>query len=637
MHQSRKLRFRRYGWLICSLVLGVCLAGCGQEKKSVDAAAADGNMKAGGALYFGLEVPFQGFDIIETGALNPPLAPLNNLILEPLFRRDQEGKPIPVLGLSASVTADGKAWDIKLRQGVAFHDGAPFNADAVIHHWSRILDPEKFRGRRILRPVRSVEKVAEYMVRFNLEHPWPPFMSVISNELLLLAFIPSPRAVEAGTHDRQPVGTGPFKFAKWQSSDHFVVFKNENYWQAGKPRFNKVVFRTIPDPQARYASLVSGEIDVVALDRGNLIQKAKADPELTVYPSQVNGAEIILINTTRPPLDDIRVRRALALANSQEHHVKMVYGNTVPLVQHPFGNEWDCADVAYPEYDLRQARQLLADYGKPVEIELLHSNTSRGRSIGELQQQLFKEIGVVLKPVGLSPGPQMMKVVQKDYQLATWRIPPSGDYGPNFYAKYHSRSPGNFAGYDNPEMDRLLEMQRLETDPEKRRAVLCRIARQLNRDVPILYRGGRRYHVITKKNIRDMMDSPGFTIDLAAAWLDETVNFNMAAYAIEQNVAFTEFECADPGDVDAVKSRILGTWKGKDSWGAVISMNFKADDTVDLHRTGGPGKTVTYTVCAPKVYFQNRASIEVTPVDGRLEGVWTFGDHKGEMVLERDG
>jgi 4-phytase/acid phosphatase/peptide/nickel transport system substrate-binding protein len=546
---------------------------------------------------------------------------------------------IPVLALSATPSAGNTIWDIELREGVRFHDGTPLNADAVIHHWTRVLDPKQFRGRRILRPIRSVEKADEYVVRFHLEHPWPPFLNVISNELLLFAFIPSPRAVEAGTHDKKPVGTGPFKYARWNSGDHFVVLKNEDYWQEGKPLLNKVVFRTIPDPQTRYASLVAGQIDVIAIDRGHLIRKAENDPELTVYPSQVNGAEIILMNTTRPPLDDIRVRRALAVANNQERHVKMVYGNTVPLVHHPFGDLLACEDVDYPEYDPGKAKQLIADYGKPVELEFLHSNTPRGRNIGALQQQLYKEIGVRLNPVGLSPGPHMMKVVQKDYQLATWRMPPSGDYGPNFYAKFHSQSPGNFTGYANPEMDRLLETQRIETDTAKREALLCVIACKLNRDVPILYRGGRRYHVVTRKKIRDMMETSGFTIDLAAAWMDETVKFNQAAHKIEQNASVADFDCPEPGDVEAVKAIVQGSWKGKDDMGATIKATFKENDTVTSSRTGRPEITKKYMVCGPEIHWTASGGanirLTVTEDENSLEGMWKFGELSGKFTLAR--
>jgi len=620
-------------FFLFTVLIGIFLAGCSQKTVPTE------NTKTGGVLYFGIEVPFHGFDILETGKLNPPTAPLNNLIQEPLFRRDRSGSLIPVLGLSATPSENETIWEIILREGVFFHDGTPFNADAVIHHWTNILDPAKFRGRRILRPIRSVEKVDDYVIRFNLERPWPPFLKVLSNELLLFAFIPSPKAVEEGIHDRKPVGTGPFKYSKWGSGDHFVVLKNENYWEAGKPLLNKIVFRTIPDPQTRYASLVSGEIDVISIDRGHLIRKAENDPKLTVYPSSVNGAEVIIVNMTKSPLDDIRVRRALAHANSQELHIKMVYGNTIPLVHHPFGEQFECIDDEYLEYNPEKAKQLIAEYGKPVEIEFLHSNTSRGRNIGDLLQQLYKKIGVNLKPKGISPNPHIMKVVQKDYQLATWRIPPSGDYGPNLYASFHSQSPANNTGYNNPEMDRLLEMQRIENDPVKRQAVLCRIVRQLNRDVPILYRGGRRYHVIVRKKIKDMMDSPGFNIDLASAWIDETVNFNMAAFEIEKKASFFEIDCPDPGDMGIVKTVIFGSWEGKDTRGATMKAMFENNGTVTSSRNDGPDIKRKYVICGPDVHWEARMGVKVvvtvTGNNNSLLGRWYRGELSSEFTLER--
>ena len=109
----------------------ITIFGCSQKEFP------SGDSRVGGVLYFGIEVPFHGFDILETGALNPPTAPLNNLIQEPLFRMDRSGNLIPVLGLSATPLADETIWEIKLRKGVFFHDGTPFNADAVVHHWTK--------------------------------------------------------------------------------------------------------------------------------------------------------------------------------------------------------------------------------------------------------------------------------------------------------------------------------------------------------------------------------------------------------------------------------------------------------------------------------------------------------------------
>jgi 4-phytase/acid phosphatase/peptide/nickel transport system substrate-binding protein len=628
---------RRCAVLIIAFAVLICtlFTGCGDKKGSQK------NTKSGGVLYFGIETPFHGFDVLGTsGYLNPTMAPLNNLIQEPLFRMDKSGNLIPVLGLTASLSANGTHWDITLRQNVLFHDGTPFNADAVIHHWSRILDSEnKYRGRPLFKPIRRVMKIDDYTVRFVLEHPWLPFLKVISDELLLFNFIPSPKAVTKNIHDKKPVGTGPFKYDSWGYGDHFVVLKNHKYWQKGKPHLNKVIFRTIPDHQTRFASLVSGQVDIITLDRGSLINKAKKDPELYTFHSEGNGAEIIMINTERPPLDDIRIRRALALASKQALHIKIVYGDTIPLIHHPLGEGFECADDGYLEFNPEKAKQLIAEYGRPVELECLHSNTSRGRDIGAVLQRLYKDIGINLKPIGLSTGPQVMKVLQKNYQLATWRIPPSRDFGPQLYRSFHSRSPTNFTGYNNSQLDRLLEEQRIETDPGRRDDLRCRIIRQLNQDVPFLYRGGRRFHVVAKKKIMNMMDSPGFMIDLSSAWLDEKIKFNATAFQIEEKAAVVDIDCPEPGNTEAVKKMILGSWKGKDSWGGTLTYTFKKDNTVTGTRSGGYNLKGKYIICGTNVIWRSNtgALISMTVLsDKQLKGTFQKGAYGGTISAVRD-
>ena len=612
-------------------VIFICLTGCGENKEELI------DIRRGGVLYVGIEVPFHGFDLLKQGTLNPPQAPLNNLILEPLFRQDSSGNLLPILGLSATHSADGRTWEIVLRQGVMFHDGTPFNADAVIHHWTRILDPQnKFRGRRLLKPIQRIGKIDDYTVRFYLAHPWPAFINIISNELALLAFIPSPKAVDAETHHRKPVGTGPFKYNDWRGGTHFIVLKNHQYWQKGKPMLLKVVFRTIPDHQARYASLVSGQLDVIILDRGNLIQKAKDDPSLYTYKVEGNGAEIILMNTRKPPLDDLRVRRALALANNQELHVKMVYGNMVPVIHHPFSEQFSCHDDKYIDYDPEKAKKLIEEYGRPVEIECLHSNTSRGRQIGELLQQLYKKIGVNLKPVGLSPPPHIRKVIGGNYQLATWRIPPSGDQGPRLYNSFHSQSPMNVTGYSTAEMDRMLEMQRVETDATKREEILCDIIRQLNQDVPFLYRGGRGFHIIARKKIQDMMDTPGFKMDLASAWIDDEDRLNAKALQIEIDSAPVPFECLETGDAEAVKAGLIGTWEGKTSFGARIRVTF--DDTDKLtgyNVTADREFTRKYVICGNEAIWFTDNGVQITgSVSENRESLTIKYNMQGEPVVD---
>lgn len=478
------------------------------------------NPNYGGTLTFGVENDFRGFDPLKINAHSICGAVANSAIHERLFDLDSKGTLIPVLGLSATPSEDGKTWVVSLRQGVSFHDGTPFNADAVVYNWQRLLNPEnKFRGRSSITPVRSVEKVDEFTVRFSLSHIWLPFPKILTDTRALYCYIISPKALEEDTQSRSPAGTGPFMFREWKSGDRFTVVKNPNYWREGKPYLDRIIFRPVPDHQTRYASLESGQVDVIYMDRGHIINRARENKSLVHYQGDSNGAETALLNTTRPPLDDPLVRRAIAHAWNQAVYIGMSYKNSIPLAHHPLGSELECGDAAYRNHDIQKARSLIAQYGKPVEIECIHTNTKRGREFGLMLQQFCKEIGVTVNTKGMDVSPIVKHVFSKNYHVSSWRIPPMTDFGPYLYKYFYSKSPINATGYNNPLMDELLAAQQTETDPQKRREILCSITSLLNTDVPMLYRGGRRIHIIAKHNVLGIPEIRNGMIDLSMAWI----------------------------------------------------------------------------------------------------------------------
>ena len=476
----------------------------------------------GGDLVFGVDNEFKGFDLIKTG----PLAICGmipfHVIHDRLFAMDENGVLIPVLGLSAIPSNNDKTWTIKLRKGVRFHDGTQFNADAVTKHFQRMLNPEnKFRGAAAFKPIASVEKVDNFTVHFQLRHAWPPFLQVLSSSRSSIPLIPSPEAVANGSQNRSPVGTGPYMFKEWKAGESLTVVKNPDYWQKDKPYLDKILFKPMPDHQTRFASLLSGQLDIVWTDRGDHIHKAMKDDSLTVRRGEGNGAEIFILNTEKPPLDDVRVRRALAHAWNQTAYVKMSYKDTIPVIHHPLGPEFSCGDVGYRNYDLKKARDLIKAYGKPVEIEVLHTSSKRGREAGEIMQQLFKKIGVTVKPLGLSFAPIIGKVYKGDYQVSTWRMPSVPYYGISFTYNFHSKSRGSVTKYKNPDMDKLLMAQRMSTDPEKRNKMLCSISKILNEDVPVIYRGGKAYHVISKKRVKGIPAPENGYVNLTNARIEK--------------------------------------------------------------------------------------------------------------------
>ena len=457
----------------------------------------------GGILTVAVEEDSKGFDPIKAGTLSPSARNSAQAVEERLFDLDGKGKLVPELGLSAVSSKDGKSWTIKLRRGVSFHDGTPFNADAVVNHWERMLDPKNhFRGLAGMQPIAAVQKVDDFTVRFQLRHPWVPFKDVIGSPLLIAAYIPSPKAVRDGTQDRAPVGTGAYVFKEWLPNDRIVVTRNPGYWKKGLPHLDRVVFRTVPDMQTRFAGLKSGELDVIMTDRGASILQAKEDRSLKVYSSEASGAETFLFNTSKPPLDDLRVRRALAHAWNQDFYIKASYKDTIAVAHDPYGGTLACGDVGYRAYNPDKARKLIAEYGKPVTLELQITNTPRGREFGEIIQRMLKEIGVTVTIKPLTLGQRNKLVFAGDYQMTGWAVYDNTDMGPIMYNNLFSGSELNFSRFRSAEMDKLLTTAQLSTSAKERKNALCGVARQINDEAVMLYRGGLRYNAIAKAEVQ---------------------------------------------------------------------------------------------------------------------------------------
>jgi 4-phytase/acid phosphatase/peptide/nickel transport system substrate-binding protein len=459
----------------------------------------------GGTLRIIGEADAMGFDAIKARSLYGPGRATANLVMEKLFERGKNGELISVLGLSATSSADGKTWTVKLREGVKFHDGTFFKAEAVVKHWRRLLDPKnRFRQRILFRPIVSVEKAGDYGVRFILKHAWPPFTAVLTNPSSFASLIPSPKAVENDVQYSAPVGTGPFIFQEWKRSDRIIVTKNPYYWQKDKPYLDKVVLRPIPDHESRYAALISGQADMMVTDRPTHVKKLIDSPDFTTYVLNCRGATILALNNTKPPLDDTRVRRAMAHAWDQKMYIKAGLKDISPYTEHWFGDMLTCEDTGYPVPDLEKAKALIAEYGQPVELEYLHTATPRGREVGLIFQQMMKQIGVKVNPVP-SDFPGIIKqMFSKKYDVASWFIIGSYDMGPITMAQLHSKSPWNVTRYVNEEVDKLLVEQRLSTDREARAETLCTIARKVNSDAPFLYLFGRRYYLFTKNHVKNV-------------------------------------------------------------------------------------------------------------------------------------
>ncbi len=480
--------------------------------------------KQGGILRFVVQTDAFGFDVIKARSALGTSALAGHMVMDKLFDFDENGELIPILGLSAIPSEKGDTWTVKLRQGVTFHDGTPFNADAVVSHWERILDPmNRYKEMVQIMPIIAVAKTGEYEVQFYLKYSWAPFKAVLTNATGLASTIPSPAAVENDTQNSAPVGTGPFIFKEWKGGNRIVLKKNPDYWKKGKPYLDEIVFTIMPDQEAQYAALVSGQADMLVTDRPVLIKRLLDNPD---FRSQINnhrGAFVLALNNAKPPLDDVRVRNALALAWDQNKYIKANCKNTSAYIETWLGDYQKFSDTGYLHHDIEKARALIADYGKPVELEYVHSPTTRGRTAGIIIQQMMKEIGVKITPVPMDFSGIIKHMFSGQYDIASWVFAGGYDPGPQTVANLHSRSPWNVYKYSSAKIDDLLVAQRTSSDPDARADILKTIVQTVNADSPFLYLNGIRFYLFAAKNVMNIKPSivgqDSTTRDMSEIWL----------------------------------------------------------------------------------------------------------------------
>jgi 4-phytase/acid phosphatase/peptide/nickel transport system substrate-binding protein len=336
----------------------------------------------------------------------------------------------------------------------------------------------------------------------------------------------SPTAIQklGDDYNRHPVGTGPFVLKSWTAGDRLVLERNPDYWNAGHPYLDRVVMRPLPDSQARFASLLSGESDLVWADgyETDSIQKAKNYPDLTVYSHNGAGAAVFAFNTKVAPFDDVRVRRALVMALDRAKISQATTNGLARSATNPYGDaSWiKCKDDGALPYDPNKAKELIKEYGKPVEFKMLVTATPRGRTFGQIFQETWKEIGAKVELEQVDQTSIPTRAFARQFQLTPWRIVDFVDPNVQMYANFHTGSPLNLANYSNPELDKLLEHQRVTVDRQARIEDFCAISRHINQQAIWFWLFQNTYFAIAKQKLKGLPTLHLGIIDVSNTWLE---------------------------------------------------------------------------------------------------------------------
>ncbi len=410
-------------------------------------------------------------------------------LFDSLVMADWDGTIVPHLAESWTVL-DDTTLEFRLRPGVTFHNGEPFDAAAVKFSIERVLDETLQSGLKSrFESIAAVEVVDPLRVRLHLSK----VDSSLVWRLTELAMVPPKYIQEVGDvgFGRSPVGTGPFRFVEWVRDSHVIVEANPNYFAAGVkdvPGVERVVFRTIPDENTRVAELRAGGVD--------LIQQVPVDMAASLSGS---GARVVPADAGRffiawfvadagGPLADVRVRQALNYAMDIDAITMFLFrGYALPIAS-PFTARtvgYDASVAPYP-YDPAKARQLLAEAGYPNGFELTIDTTSSRATEAQVIAGFLSEIGVRanVRPMETSLfNTNWSAGTTGDIIAASWGA--AGD--PQSYLDMLVRSDGFLSRYSNPQADQLIARSAMTLDPNERVAILRELQRVLHDDPAGLY------------------------------------------------------------------------------------------------------------------------------------------------------
>ncbi len=543
MRMARRVRVHT----LVLLLAAAGLVGCGRSENESAAAAGAGRRSGAADLSADSTSPRYGGHLrvayhIEPTSLDAVLGRSGgdayywHQIFDQLVDVDPRLQPRPSTSLATSweIATEPHAITFRLREGVVFHDGTPFNAAAVKFNVDRILDPAtKATPRASMTVIDSVDVLNELTVRFNLKRPWGAGLNMLADRGGVMS---SPAAVAAHGADYgwNPSGTGPFIVKKVITGTLVHLVRNENYWgtdDAGNPLpyLDEVTIRVIRDHTVRSSALRTGEIDLAYLPYKDVSAFERDDRFRIEAMAGGNIAAVLVFNIGKPPLDNVNLRRAVSCAINPEVINKAIFFNRVSVADSgmwPTGAWAHDADVARPRYDPDKARAFLRAGGKPdgFEFTAVTNNNPLLVPTAEILRAMLKKIGVTMSIDVLTTGSATENFFhgrQYPMYLTSWSRYPEPDWLASLaYKSDGYYNPGNL---QRPDIDELVERGASLYELAARKAVYHELNTIVLNEawyVPLLY--GVNYATAPRKvrNLERLMGWDG-KMNLRLIWLDD--------------------------------------------------------------------------------------------------------------------
>jgi len=436
-------------------------------------------------------------------------ASVADFIFNGLIKYDKDLNIVGDLAEKWEVSSDGKEITFFLRKGVFWHDGKEFTADDVLFTYEKLIDPNvptPYSGD--FKKVAQLKVINKYTVKVTYQEPFSPGLVSWSMAIVPRHLLEKEDLVRT-EFARKPVGTGPYRFEKWIPYEKVQLSAYQQYFEH-RPFIDRIVFRIIPDDATLYLELLTEGVDTISLtplqyQRQTSTQRFQKSFRKFKYPS--NSYIYMAYNLSNPLFNDIRVRTAVAHAVNVGELIDIVFLSEAQACTGPYTPlSWGFNEQVKPlPYDVAQARTLLKDAGwedtdkdgylekgkEKFEFTLItnQGNTQR-QNVAEIIQQRLKEVGIRVKIKVVEWSVFVEEVINKkkfDAVLLGWSL----SYDPDLFDIWHSSKTKegefNFIGYQNKEVDRLLEEGRRVFDQEKRKALYHQVHQLIYQDQPYFF------------------------------------------------------------------------------------------------------------------------------------------------------
>ena len=551
------IRWRRAWPVLLALVALLAISACGgsdDEDSSSGAASEGGSGSAasegsgsGGTLRIAMSagnipIPDQFLTEGGEGIRFVGVNVYDGLLNWDTAQGDHPPAPIPGLAESWEVADDDLTWTFHLRQGVKFHDGTDFNADAVVFALDRILNPDfeyyqqsqAASGAGTTAQIASYEKVDDYTVQIVTKKPWAFFIYDAAQLRM-----PSPTAIMTYGSDeyaKHPVGTGPFKVDVYTEGQVMELVRNEDYW-GNVPKLDRIILYPMPEPATRLAALQSGQVDwaeVPPPDSVAQLEAAGFNVLLKGYPHIIT----YMPNLYREPMNNIKVREAIAYGIDREGMMAIINNVGIPADQYFYeGHPWRDDSFEGFHYDPERAKAALAEagYADGLTITVAHPTGGSGNMfpgpMNEKFQQDMKAIGidVVLAPLEWNT---ILSMYRAGFANAEWSDYDMLYFSPNTQAPMFAFAPYlterippagccNPMGYSNPDADAIMLAAASEFDLEAQNELLKEFQGTFMRDIasiPVTHDLNLR---VLSPSVKGWIQPQSWWGDFTSVWIEE--------------------------------------------------------------------------------------------------------------------